>query len=279
MARTPGDILLDVCLDARDLFLVAPYMKRDTLGKVLMSAGSVVSLTCITRWRPDDIIYGASDIECRSLIVERKGSFRLHPFLHAKYYRVDDTVFVGSANLTSSAMGWASQPNLEIFCNTGCDFKAQEFEYELLRDSREINDIEFDHWEALGKIVVENQQKIVDRQPSLQSWRPATRDPRNLELAYLGREDEIASFDEQKAARRDIKTLSIPVDLAAGSVRAWISTCLLSAPFTNSVIRLRDTDIQNASYSLAKTYDLGITEARRDMETVQNWLSFLNLEV
>ena len=279
MVRTPGDVLLDVCSDAKDLFLVAPYIKMDALRKVLMSSASIISLTCITRWCPDDIICGTSDIGCRSLIVERKGSFRLHPFLHAKYYRVDDVVFVGSANLTSSAMGWTSRPNLEIFCNAGNDFNAQEFEYDLLQDSREINDIEFENWEILSKTITTNRQEIFDRQPLLQSWRPTTRDPKNLELAYLGREDEIASFDEQKAAQHDIQALSIPTDLTGGSIRAWVSTCLLSAPFTNSVIRLRDTNTQSAANSLAKTYGLGLTEARRDMETVQNWLSFLNLEV
>ena len=34
----------------------------------------------------------------------------------------------------------------------------------------------------------------------------------------------------------------------------------------------------SASRSLASTYGLGVTEARRDMETVQNWLAFLTSE-
>ena len=279
MPERPGDLLLEVCSSAQRLVIAAPYVKVDALNVVLSNATSDASLVCITRWRPEDLIVGASDTGCRTLITQRRGSFRLHPSLHAKYYRIDDIVLVGSANLTSSAMGWAPQPNLEILCRAGDDFDPHNFERELLRDSREMSDAEFACWESLIKINVENNSAIVSALPLLDTWRPATRDPRNLELAYQGREDEIASFDEQRAARRDIQKLSIPPDLTAEAVRAWISTCLLATPFTNSVIRLSDSDAENVAGSLAETYGLSTTGARRDMETVQNWLLFLVPEV
>ena len=243
---------------------------------VLDDAGSVASLVCVTRWRHGDLIAGASDTGCRTLVTDRGGSFRLHPSLHAKYYRIDDVVLVGSANLTSSAMGWAAQPNFEILCRTGDDFDAHRFERELLRDSREISAVEFARWEALGEMDAGSSSAISGAQPMLDAWRPATRDPGNLELVYRGREGEIASFDEQRAARRDIQALSIPPSLTDEAVRTWISTCLLGTPFVNSVIRLNDSDTPNVARSLADIYRLSITEARRDMETVQNWLSFLS---
>ena len=278
MSENPGNTILDLCLNTQHFVLAAPYIKTGALGRILTGAKSTASLVCITRWQPDDIIVGASDIGCRALVVDRGGSFRLHPFLHAKYYRMDDVVLVGSANLTSSAMGWASQPNLEILCRAGDDFDAQGFERELLRNSREISDIEFARWETLVEIDARSSSAISGVQPLLDAWRPATRDPRNLELAYFGREDEIASFDEQRAASRDIQAISIPPGLTDNAVRAWISTCLLAAPFTNSVMRLSDLDTQNAAGTLAEIYRISATDARRDMETVQNWLSFLALE-
>ena len=278
MSKRPGNVLLEICSSARSLVIAAPYIKMDALDAVLDDVGSAASLVCVTRWRPGDLIAGASDAGCRTLVTDRGGSFRLHPSLHAKYYRIDDVVLVGSANLTSSAMGWAAQPNLEILCRAGNDFDAHEFERELLRDSREISAVEFMRWEALGEIDAGSSSTISGAQPMLDAWRPATRDPRNVELAYWGRGDEIASFDEQRAAWRDIQALSIPPSLTDEAVRAWISTCLLGASFVNSVIRLNDSDTPNVARSLADIYRLSITEARRDMETVQNWLSFLTLE-
>lgn len=279
MTERPGDLLLGVCSSAQRLVIAAPYVKMDALNVLLSNTTSDVSLVCITRWLPEDLIVGASDAGCRTLIAQRRGSFRLHPSLHAKYYRIDDIVLVGSANLTSSAMGWAPQPNLEILCRAGDDFDSHAFERELLRDSREISDAEFVCWEAITKINLENNSAIVSALPLLDTWRPATRDPRNLELAYQGREDKIASFDEQRAARRDIQKLSIPPGLTDEALRAWLSTWLLATPFTNSVIRLSDSDAENVVGSLAETYGLSPTGARRDMETVQNWLSFLVPEV
>ncbi len=274
MHSLPGDELIRLCAEAKHLVLAAPYIKAGALAKVLSEVSPDASLICITRWSLQDLILGASDIECRTIVSSLDGSFRLHSSLHAKYYRIDDVVLVGSANLTSSAMGWSRQPNLEILCRAGDDFDAGTFQQELLRDAREISDQEFLRWEVVIKTHAQSESPLTDRQPLLDSWRPATREPRHLELAYQDREEAIASSDEQRAARQDIHTLLIPPGLTDEQVRAWISVNLLDAPFTNSVIQLQNMEAQDASRQLADTYNLRITDARRDMETVHNWLAF-----
>ena len=275
MPNQPGSTLTNLCSGAQNLIIAAPYIKADALNRVLANVSPTASLICITRWNPQDLAVGASDIECRTIVNDRGGSFRLHPSLHAKYYRIDNEVLIGSANLTSSAMGWSPQPNLEILCHAGDDFNASTFQETLLRDAREIGDTEFAHWTAAVKMNERVVNPIAGGQPVLDTWRPATRDPRHLELAYQDKLEEIASFDEQRAVRRDIETLLVPPDLTGQQLRAWVSACLLSTPFTNTVIRLRDRESTDASRLLAETYGLDITEARRDMETVQNWLAFL----
>lgn len=274
-----GNILLEVCSNAEYLIIAAPYIKVDALDRVLKGVKPLASVICITRWCPNDLLFGVSDAECRALVVKRGGSFRLHPCLHAKYYRADDVILIGSANLTFSAMGWGHQPNLEILCRADNSFDTGGFERELLRDSREIDDVEFTQWEALSLIGVQSGKMTSGIGPLLNSWRPSTRDPRNLMLAYRGRGEEIASFDEQKAARHEIEILSIPIGLTDEGLRAWISTCLLSTSFANSVIQLGDcSDASHSPSLLADLYGLNTTEARRDMETVQNWLSFFAVE-
>ncbi len=278
MSIWPGDLLSQLCSDAQNLILAAPYIKGDALTRVLADVSPIASLICITRWNLHDLAVGASDTECRTIVTERGGSFRLHPSLHAKYYRVDDMVLIGSANLTSSAMGWSRQPNLEILCRPGDDFDSYAFLQGLLEGSREIGDDEFARWEAITEISTRSNSVITGDQPQLDTWRPATRDFRNLELSYQEREDEIASSDEQRAAQRDIQALRIPPDLSDEQVRMWASACLLAAPFTNTVIRLHNIEIPRASRSIAETYNLNVTEARRAMETAQNWLAFLTPE-
>ena len=270
----PGDLLSSVCSRAQHLIIAAPYIKVDALVRVLSDVTREVSLVCITRWNPHDLVTGASDVECRTIVVEQGGSFRLHPSLHAKYYRADNMVLIGSANVTSSALGWTPQANLEILCRPENDFDADAFQYSLFEGSREIDDEEFGSWKSIANMTLQGRRRLVDEPPRLDTWRPATRDPKHLEFAYQGKYDEIASFDEQRAARRDIQTLRIPLSLTSTQVRIWISGCLLAASFTNTILRLNNMRTSDASRSLAAIYDLSVTDARRDMETVQNWLSF-----
>ena len=275
MCSRPGNMLSRLCSGAQHLTIAAPYIKADALAKVLADIRPTASLICITRWNPHDLAVGVSDIRCRTIVTERGGSFRLHPSLHAKYYRIDDVVLIGSANLTFSAMGWSLLPNLEILCRPGDDFDAEDFHQRLHKETRELGDEEFARWEGIAEIGSQGNSRITGEPPQLGSWRPATREPSNLELTYRNREDEIASFDEQRAARRDIQALRIPPDLTDEQVRMWVSTCLLAAHFTNTVIRLHDMESPSTARFLAETYGLGVTEARRDMETVQNWLTSL----
>ena len=256
MHERPGDLLISLCKGAQHLVIAAPYIKVDALAKVLADISPTASLICVTRWNPHDLAAGVSDTECRALVIERSGSFRLHPSLHAKYYRIDSVVLIGSANLTSAAMGWSPHPNLEILCRSGENFDACAFQQELLRFSREIGDDEFIRWESVSEISAEVRRSVTDAQPLLDTWRPATRDPRHLEFGYQGRQDNIASYDEQRAARRDIQALLIPPNLTAPQVRAWVSTCLLAAPFTNTEIHLYDMEASEASRLLAETYVL-----------------------
>ena len=269
-----GDMLSNLCSSAQHLVMAAPFIKADALTRILDDVSPTASLTCVARWTPHDLAVGASDAECRTIVIERGGSFKLHPSLHAKYYRIDDAILVGSANLTYSAMGWASYSNLEILCRPGNDFNGCAFEKTLLDNAKEISDDEFERWEFITRIATEKQATVTADQPLLGTWRPATRDPRHLELAYQGRIDDIASTDEQLAVRRDIQALVIPLGLSNEQMRMWASTCLLAAPFTNSVIQLHGMDSPRRSRILAETYGLDITQARRDMETVDNWIAY-----
>ena len=143
MWDSPGDLVTRLYSNAQSLVIAAPYIKANALSRILANVNAEASLICVTKWDPHDIAVGASDVECRSLIIGFGGSFRLHPSLHAKYYRIDDVILIGSANLTSSAMGWSPQPNLEILCRAGDDFDSLTFQQELLSGAREISDDEF----------------------------------------------------------------------------------------------------------------------------------------
>lgn len=103
--------------NAREAVLVAPYVKVATLEWMLSLLGEDCRIRLLTRARLQDFILGASDIECWPLIWERGGDIFVEQSLHAKYYRFDDTVFFGSANVTESALNRRVNSNLELLAS------------------------------------------------------------------------------------------------------------------------------------------------------------------
>ncbi|MCI5851678.1 MAG: hypothetical protein MR009_09000 [Sutterellaceae bacterium] len=90
---------------ARTIVLVTPYVKRRALEAVLRPGLPFESLTLVTRCDLDDFAAGLSDLDALSDIWALGGSVCGIPNLHAKYYRFDKDVFLGSANLTGRGIG------------------------------------------------------------------------------------------------------------------------------------------------------------------------------
>ncbi len=272
----PGDLLTGIYEDAKDIVIVAPYIKADALSRVIGKVGNDVSLTCVTRWQVEDVVAGASDVDCYSTIKQVGGEFRLHPSLHAKYFRADEHILIGSANVTNSALGWATEPNVEILCSPGADFDAATFETMLVEDSREIGDREFARWQSIESTISQDDRKEFSEHkwPHLNTWRPTTRDPSNLLLAYWGFQDEIASSDELRSAKRDLDILHMPQGMTGEDIENQVSLAFLTSTFVQAVLQLRDEEITSVSKVLADRFDLSVTDARRGVETVHNWYAF-----
>ena len=275
MSPDPGELMVDAARGASDVVLIAPYMKEPTLQVLIEHLDRDATLTCVTRWLPADIDLGVSDIACRQSVLNRGGAFHLHPSLHAKYYRFDDEVFVGSANVTAPAFGWAVRSNVEILCQPGSDFDPVRFEELVIADSREVGDDEFAHWQALaadGSLFLPIRPA---GNPIPSDWRPATRDPQNLIDVYYRGENAIASRDEQVAVASDLSALRLPGGMPEALVRAVAATSLLAAPFSVDALRVLRWERREACRFLAAKYATTEVEARRALETSENWLVFL----
>lgn len=89
-----------------EVVLVAPFIKRVTLQRLLERLPPATPLLCVTRWRIDELACGVSDLDIwLDLVARGNAELLLIRDLHAKYYRFDQDVMMGSCNLTSSALG------------------------------------------------------------------------------------------------------------------------------------------------------------------------------
>ena len=116
MTNIPQNQILSLCQQTEtEIVLVAPFMKETVVNTLFKKIPLTVKIRGVTRWRPEEIAGGISDLEVFDLFSARKNAeLFIQPLLHAKYFRFDANCLVGSANLTQRALGWYMPPNLEL---------------------------------------------------------------------------------------------------------------------------------------------------------------------
>lgn len=162
----PGEALSALCRSAEGrLLLVAPYIKAAALERVLEQTPEIVAVDVVTRWRPDEVAAGVSDLEVLDLVTARPGGrVLLCPHLHAKYYRTGDRALLGSANLTGAALGWSTAPNLELLVEVDPSATALEaFEAELQSASLQAD-------RAIQKAVRDAAETLKAQLPPRADW-------------------------------------------------------------------------------------------------------------
>lgn len=271
--KNPWSALEGLARNADHAVLVAPYIKEEALRRVLSLLAEQVHLTCVTRWKRADIILGTSDVTCRTLVVDKGGRFLINQRLHAKYFRFGDSVLIGSANLTAAAMGYGSTFNVEILHEPGFGFDSAEFEKDLLGGARDVTDREFEHWKQLERVA--NPATAATRNQHPNGWRPITREPAHVWLAYCGDGALVVSEDERHGAALDLKALNLPPGLDRRGFDAIVGTELLSSAAIADVLRTRELPDEIAWTQLAEKWSTTRREAQRFRETAWNWIATL----
>jgi len=228
-----GDLLLEVAGGAvTELVLCAPFAKVAVVEKVLGVTPLGVSIDLITRWRPDEVAAGVSDVGVFPLIQARGGCVRLHDQLHAKYYRTQDRTVCGSANLTATALGWRTPENLELLTEVHLSV-VDPLEERLIRESilatQELADEVRRIAEALAP---RSAQPPIGANVADIEWTPALRDPADLYTAYRHGADRLSTASSA-AAVRDLSALELPLGLEREQFYALVGHRLLQ----NTVIR------------------------------------------
>lgn len=238
-----GDELLTLAQATHhELLIVAPYIKAAALQRVLEACPSGVDIKVVTRWRLEEIASGVSDLEVWPLLKERKAELWLHPSLHAKYYRSDDRIMVGSANLTAAGLGWRPDSNLEVLIEvTMLQEKLVSFQPALWASASKVNDaLHQSYLDALS---------LFDPPPKLSpplspvvnfyDWRPQLRFPGDLFKLYAGQLDHLTNASKE-AGTIDLRSLNPPALLDEKRFNAWIGLQLQLHPEMKAIDKAAD---------------------------------------
>ena len=253
-----GNELRQVLSQAQNrITIVAPFIKVSAL-RYLLGEPDGRQLTVYTRWLPTEVALGVSDLEVLDLVsAEWGGQVWLLRELHAKAFIADERAFVGSANVTASALGWSSHPNLELVTEVdsrnadvsrliaeleGYSFRATEEVRELVR--RAAKDLQQDanllvEWSAstngLPDLAPPTQaleeppprrQWLTVETDDQRLWIPETGDPERF-VAYHAGTGRFSLEEAAAGADRDLSFLQVspalPVPAFVAGVRAALS--------------------------------------------------------
>lgn len=266
------DLLCANATTAHEVVIAAPYLKRDALQIILDALAPTATLRCVSRWRVEDFNSGASDIECFDKIIQQGGVFYLHGRLHAKYFRFDNHVFIGSANITRGGLGLLPLPNLEILYPPDQSFDAGSFEDEMFSESIILEPIEANAWRKFSDGTRQLSDMTVYQSTIFTTWAPTTREPHHVWLAYNGRGEEIVSADQRKLATLELEQLNPPDRLENEAFYVWLAGRLLSSE------RVHDTRLSMRMPRavgwdfLVSRWEVNRSSAARSQSTVANWL-------
>lgn len=245
----PADNLQELIATAEhELVLVAPFVKAPALERLLSHAQTGVSVTCITRWRPEEVAAGVSDLEVFDVIASRaRASLLLWPRLHAKYFRADARCLIGSANLTSRALGWAHPPNVELLIEAPATHpRLVAFEQRSKVEARlATHDVRVLVGKAAAEIAQERKwhtaisggdddSEVVQPERGVMAdldigWLPSLRQPSELYRAYSSQREQLSTMS-RIAALRDLGVLNPPGGLSAETFSRVIAATLLQMP-------------------------------------------------
>jgi hypothetical protein len=242
MTEPCGTLVEDLAAGAiADACMIAPFIKLGALTRVVAILPASVRLTVITRWRPEEIAAGVSDLEVWNLVQARPNSeLRLCHELHAKLYRFDDRCAVGSANLTDAGLGWSKSPNLELLVAMPATGPAVDLEREALFRSapatREIYEAmlavakQLEKIQAVPEVVLPPELAPV----RFADWLPRTRFPEMVERAYRGEWGKLTAAS-QEAAAFDLAALQLPHGLDHELFKAYVGALLMTHPVVQAI--------------------------------------------
>lgn len=247
-----GDNLCKLFSKAKEeIVIVAPFIKRKVIEILIENVPATIPIVCVTRWRPDEIALGVSDLEVWPLLQQRgNAKLQIYYNLHAKYYRADHKCIVGSANLTAAALGFSSKPNLELVVEIPSQHPVlQAFEHQLAGLATNVTDQIYDD---ISIIVEQFKEHLLPKQlkPTMNHsttktsnfemyartliWWPKMRHPSDLYNVYITEVEEL--LDESvKAGRDDLASLGVPINLTETMFYGYIASLLQQQPLVKHI--------------------------------------------
>ncbi len=228
-----------------EILLVSPFITKKLLVDLLESVNPNVKVTLVTRFRILDLLGGFNDLSIFEYFKERENMhLRLLHSLHAKYYRGDSNVILGSGNLTYKGLSPGGSGNAEVMLKLNSSIQGvQEFEANLISQStvpneQQINElrgqlIELKATKKENAVLIELAKENLLSETS--TWVPQCQMPNCLYEVYCDRVSEI-DIEVVSEAKADLAYLALPGGLDQINFRINVRIALQQTKVINLIL-------------------------------------------
>jgi len=227
------------------ILLIVPFIKLGALQQLHWVQPRKVRLKVVCRWRPDDLLTGASDVEIFPYLKRAGCELYLNSDIHLKLYVFgSNRAFNTSANLTLQGLGYSDHPNIEIGNLVTLNAPDWQRIYRIISASRQVDDAIYARYKQFteqnrlpgpGKVPIDLLGKPKDY--TIASL-PATETPAKLAQFY-GDPDQ-AKYDPEVVRRaiHDLVTFKIPSNLTAAEFDQRLGDAFRNTPFVQDFVKL-----------------------------------------
>lgn len=246
----PGEAVVTLLATAEErCLIVAPFIRSQALQEVLEAVPDGVDVAIVTRWRPADLLAGASDLEVFDIANARGIPLYLRYDLHAKMFAADRTCLVGSANVTETALGWRNPANLELVTTVSRDApEIVAFEAELFRLAIRATSEQREFMQRLVADLVDIVQQLPDAEFATDElagvltpggWIPRSKNPEDLYAVYRGETDAVGRA-RLPSMEAELMQMGLPPALPEPHFNSWVCAAIGQAPLVAEVLRVID---------------------------------------
>ena len=284
-----GDELIVLLGSAqKEVKIIAPFIRSSALTRLLDAIQESVRVSIVTRWRPLDVVAGASDLAVFNLTQERSIPLFLLHALHAKLFIADDACLIGSANITDTALGWRAPSNLELL--VPIDLGASEvgaFLSDLMSGVILATQDHHQQMVALVEDLASRSDLLVPEVTDFHNgagglpttWLPTTMNPDELYLVYLQGSGADVSRSALPDMIAELSLLNVPPGMSRLEFVSWVAASISQTRIVTNILGHIETHGSvNESTLVDILTDMGVALSaytpKDTLRTLQRWLTY-----
>jgi hypothetical protein len=256
-------------------FIIAPFIKREPLQKLIEPCEDTSQLQVIVRWDTADIVNQVSDLEIFEDLKEQKIPLYRNSSIHLKMLVFDKNwAFHTSGNITKKGLGLVTNPNIEVGAQIRLEDKDWIEIQKLLKNSIRIDEAIYQKFVKYKEDNYKKQDPLPQLKIELDSTKefsklslPAVQSPSKLYEIYQSPEKFKDEEDLYAAFVHDLDLYDVPTGITQDEFFQKLGENFKAHLFVQKIVNLIKKE-ESARFGQVNAW---ITDLCSDKPTPYGW--------